>query len=113
MISVRIVTEKEGALLLAEAEGHAGMGGAAGDPVCAAVSVLFRTAASVLEAFVPTSSARTAGRGTLRLDAGDFPEESRDCLFYAAQFLSRGIASLAREFPDAVSLNMERAWRRL
>ena len=109
MISVRIVTEKEGCLLLAEASGHAGMGGEAGDPVCAAVSVLFRTAANVLEAFVPTSSARTAGRGTLQLIAGDFPEESRSCLFYAAEFLSRGIASLASEFPNAVSLSVVRA----
>ena len=84
------------------------MGGEAGDPVCAAVSVLFRTAASVMEAFVPTSSAQTAGRGTLRLSAGDFPKESRECLFYAAQFLLRGIASLAKEFPRAVSLDAER-----
>ena len=109
MISVRIVAEKEGCLLLAEATGHAGVGGEAGDPVCAAVSALFRTTARVLEAFVPTSSVRTAGRGTLQLSAGDFAEESRACLFYAAQFLSCGIASLAKEFPDAVSLKMERA----
>ena len=108
MISVRIVAEKEGALVLAEASGHAGMGGEAGDPVCAAVSVLFRTAASVLEAFVPTSSVRSCGRGTLQLSAGDFAEESRECLFYAAQFLLRGLSSLAEEFPDAVSLKMER-----
>ncbi len=108
MISVRIVTEKEGALLLAEAEGHAGMNGAAGDPVCAAVSVLFRTTASILEAFVPTFSTQTAGRGTLRLSAGDFPEKSRECLFYAAEFLLRGIAPLAAEFPNAVSLKAER-----
>ena len=109
MISVRIVAEKEGALVLAEARGHAGMGGDAGDPVCAAVSALFRTTASLLEAFVPTSSVRSRGRGTLQLSSGDFPEESRECLFYAAQFLSRGVSSLAKEFPDAVSLKIERA----
>lgn len=109
MISVRIVTEREGALVLAEAQGHAGMGGEAGDPVCAAVSALFRTTAGVLEAFVPSSSVRSAGRGTLRISSGDFPERSRPCLFYAAEFLSRGIASLAEEFPRAVSLQRELA----
>ena len=106
---MRIVAEKEGCLLLAEAEGHAGMGGESGDPVCAAVSVLFRTTASLLEAFVPTSSARSKGKGTLQLAAGDFPEESRTCLFYATEFLKRGIGSLAEEFPNAVSLRVETA----
>ena len=109
MISARIVTEKAGCLVLAEAKGHAGMGGAAGDPVCAAVSALFRTTAAVLEAFVPSASVSSAGRGTLQIRAGDFPEKDRACLFFAAEFLSRGIASLAEEFPNAVSLNVERA----
>ncbi len=107
MISVRIVTGKKGCLVLAEAQGHAGMNSASGDPVCAAVSALFRTTAGVLEAFVPSASVRTAGRGTLQISAGDFPDKSGECLFYAAEFLSRGIASLAEEFPNAVSLRRE------
>lgn len=108
MISVRIVTGKEGVLILAEAEGHAGAARFGSDPVCAAVSVLFRTTAAVLQAKVPSVSVRSAGRGSLRICAeGSGAAGERFCLLYAAEFLLAGISSLAEEFPGYVELRRE------
>lgn len=106
MVSVRIVTEK-GCLVLAEALGHAGFGRRGKDVVCAAVSVLFRTTAGVLEGHIPSVSVETAGRGSLVIQTGAFAPDDRHCLLYAAEFLERGIASLADEFPGAVALRKE------
>ncbi len=106
MVSVHIVTE-EGCLVLAEAEGHAGTGRYGNDLVCAAISVLFRTTADVLEKKIPSVSVETAGRGTLRIRTGKISSENRCCLLYAAEFLCSGISSLSEEFPDALELRME------
>ncbi len=106
MISVHIVTE-EGCLVLAEAEGHAGTGRYGSDLVCAAVSVLFRTTGVVLEKKVPSVSMETSGRGSFRIQAGEFSSDEKDCLLYAAEFLGCGISSLAAEFPEAVMLRRE------
>ena len=77
MISVRIVTGKEGVLILAEAEGHAGAG-----------------------RFGSRGSLRICAEGSGA--AGE-----RFCLLYAAEFLLAGISSLAEEFPGYVELRRE------
>ena len=106
MIEIEAVLDDEGTLRACKATGHAGAGKAGTDIVCAAVSVLMRTALSVLsgrEGITVRGGAPKSGH--LWLEA-DFKAEGRDFLFAAGVFLLEGLKSVAQEFPKNCKLNI-------
>ncbi|HNY22741.1 MAG TPA: ribosomal-processing cysteine protease Prp [Treponemataceae bacterium] len=109
MISVDVSLGDRGNLVSASATGHAGKGKRGEDIVCAAVTVLLRTTLAVLSSNGVESSADTAGRGSLAFRVTALREGDIPFLRYAADFLLEGLGSLAREYPDAVELRVQRA----
>ena len=82
------------------ASGHAGAGKAGTDIVCAAVSVLMRTAVKTLcEKKGITIRGDAPQPGQLWLEA-DYSAEGRDFLSAAGVFLIEGLRSVAEEYPD-------------
>ena len=108
MIEIKAVLDESGTLRVCSASGHAGAGLTGNDVVCAAVSVLMRTAVRTL-----------SGRDgiTIRCDApepgflfleADYAEKGREFLFAAGIFLLEGLASVAEEYPEYCSLSIRR-----
>ena len=106
MIEIEAVLDDDGVLRTCNASGHAGAGRTGSDIVCAAVSVLMRTALSVLSGRKGISiSGGAPERGRLWLEAG-YEAEGRDFLFAAGVFLIEGLMSVAQEHPDNCKLNI-------
>jgi hypothetical protein len=105
VIRVNLVLDGSGALVSASAQGHALHGSAGTDIVCAAVSVLMRTAPAVLEESGVPLRVETAGRGTLSMTVVACRQADYPLLRYTAHFLQRGIGALAREYPDSVGVH--------
>ena len=91
--------------------GHAGAGPKGGDIVCAAVSVLSRTAYKVLsDRKGVTVRSEAPNRGEFFLEAsGDGSRENRDFLDGAGVFLKEGLLSVSREFPEFCEVNIVNA----
>ena len=109
MITVVVACGGRGNLVSAEAAGHAGKGKPGEDIVCASVTTLLRTTMTVLAGSGLDLRAETAGRGSLAFRVTAFNEADLPLLTYAAAFLSEGLGSLAREYPEAVALRVENA----
>jgi uncharacterized protein YsxB (DUF464 family) len=101
--------DRFGAIAGFSAQGHAERGSRGTDLACAAFSVLARTAYRSLEALPGIALRGSAGQpGSL-----DFtvlgPASDGDRAAGIADFLMIGLSDLAREYPDAVALTIERA----
>ncbi|GMO40409.1 MAG: hypothetical protein Pg6C_01220 [Treponemataceae bacterium] len=88
------------------AAGHAGYGSRGGDIVCAAVTILLRTAAETLETsegimVTPLEVAEGLLAFTAEC-AGGADARTAERLTTAGDFLAAGLGSLAREFPGCV-----------
>ena len=106
MIDVEAVLDKDGILKECKASGHAGAGKTGTDIVCAAVSVLIRTALNVLsdrEGIVIRGGAPEKGKLWLETE---YNAKGRDFLFAAGEFLINGLASVAMEFPENCKLTI-------
>jgi uncharacterized protein YsxB (DUF464 family) len=106
VIKIDVVIEDDGTLRACKASGHAGAGKTGSDIVCAAVSVLMRTALSVLSGrngIVVRGGAPE--KGELWLEA-DYDAEGKEYLFASGDFLIEGLRSVAREFPQNCELNI-------
>ena len=100
MIEIKAVIDKAGVLRSCRAEGHAGAGKTGYDIVCAAVSVLLRTAVAVLSNRKGITIRTDAPEpGFLWLEA-DYSDEGREFLSSTGEFLATGLNSVAQEFPD-------------
>ena len=85
-------------------EGHAGAGPRGDDVVCAAVSILSRTALSILsksEGVVVRGGAPE--RGVLWLETG-CEKRGASALSAVGSFLVEGLESVSREYPDYCSV---------
>ncbi|MDR0585281.1 MAG: ribosomal-processing cysteine protease Prp [Treponema sp.] len=106
MIEIEVVVDQEGVLRDCRVLGHAGAGKAGADIVCAAVSVLMRSA---LKALSGRKGIRVRGGapepGFLWMEA-DYTAEGREFLSAAGVFLTEGLGSVAEEFPDYCRLNI-------
>jgi len=113
LIDIEAVLDENGILRSCRAGGHAGAGKTGADIVCAAVSVLMRTAVRAL------SGAQGSGvKGiTVRYDApepgllfleADYTAEGKDFLYAAGVFLIEGLASVAEEYPENCKLTIRR-----
>jgi len=107
LIDIEAVLEPDGTLRACKASGHAGAGKAGTDIVCAAVSVLMRTALSILS---NRQGIKLRGgapeRGQLWLEA-DYNAEGKDFLFAAGVFLIEGLKSIAQEYPKNCTLTVK------
>ena len=105
MIEIEAVLDGEGILRSCRASGHAGTGATG---VCAAVTVLMRTAVRTLsEREGITIRCDAPEPGFLFLEA-DYAEEGRNFLFAAGVFLLEGLMSLAEEYPENCILSIRR-----
>ncbi|MDE6736147.1 MAG: ribosomal-processing cysteine protease Prp [Treponemataceae bacterium] len=100
-----LVCSKDGAFRSCEATGHAGFAAKGSDIVCAAVTILLRTAADVLSGLDGVVvRANMAGRGELAFTVVRAAAEKTERLVCTADFLERGLRSLQSEYPQFVRL---------
>ncbi|MBL8968527.1 MAG: ribosomal-processing cysteine protease Prp [Spirochaetaceae bacterium] len=112
MIAAKAVLDAEGRLVRFEAEGHAGSGPKGRDLVCAAFSVLARSAYEALAGLPGVELEGSApDRGSLRFRVRSFGPGSEGRAAGIADFLLAGISGLEREYPGEVGLTIERYWR--
>jgi uncharacterized protein YsxB (DUF464 family) len=106
MIEIDAALDEAGLLVSCKVSGHAKAGPKGSDVVCAAVSVLTRTAFRTL-----------SGRGGVTLRGGapergvfwmetDYSGEGRDFLSGAGAFLIEGFKSAAELYPEFCKLNI-------
>ncbi|MBO7122945.1 MAG: ribosomal-processing cysteine protease Prp [Treponema sp.] len=103
MISVLLVNGRS--LLRCEAEGHALFDKKGRDIVCAAATILLRTAAQTLSqrpGICFTSEEPVLGK--IAFEARADKDSAITELKFAADFLQKGFESLAKEFPQNVQL---------
>jgi uncharacterized protein YsxB (DUF464 family) len=108
LVQIEAVLDENGVLRACKASGHARAGRKGEDIVCAAVSVLMRTAVRVLfgrEGITVRCDAPEPG--FLSVEA-DYTAEGKDFLFAAGVFLSEGLASVAEEYPQYCRLTVRR-----
>jgi uncharacterized protein YsxB (DUF464 family) len=96
-----------GALRGFSVSGHAGSGPRGEDLVCAAVTVLFRTAARLLRL---QGDIRIRGgaseNGRMELQIEELPAPRRQWLIGLSDFLIRGARDLQEENPKAIALRV-------
>ena len=108
MIQIEAVLDENGVLRSCAASGHAGAGKTGTDIICAAVSVLMRTAVSALTGRKGITVRWDApDPGFLKLEA-DYAAEGKDFLFAVGVFLVEGLASVAEEYPKNCTLTLRR-----
>ena len=112
MIDARLVLDPDSCIVRFEASGHAGHGGRGEDIVCAAFTVLARTAFETLAALPGLDVSGSApARGSMSFAVRSLPPELRERAAGIADFLQVGISGLEREYPGEIGLTIERYWR--
>ena len=107
MITITMVLDESGLLKSCDIRGHAGAGKRGTNIVCAAVSVLARTALKVLndkEGIIVRGKAEQ--RGTLFLETEARDSEDKDYLEAVGTYLIEGLTSVAEEFPQYCSITI-------
>jgi uncharacterized protein YsxB (DUF464 family) len=108
VIEIEAVLEKDGTLRACKASGHAGAGKSGTDIVCAAVSVLMRTACSILSTRKGITVRYGAPeKGQMWLEV-DYEAEGKDFLYASGVFLIEGLRSVAAEYPQNCKLSIRR-----
>jgi uncharacterized protein YsxB (DUF464 family) len=100
MIRIEAALDEAGLLRSCRIQGHAGAAPKGGDIVCAAVSVLARTALQVLSHQEGiTVRGKAPKRGTIKMKI-DYAGEGKEFLSAAGSFLLEGLRSVAGENPE-------------
>jgi len=108
VIEIEAVLDSNDILKTCKASGHAGAGKTGTDIVCAAVSVLMRTAVRTLSDRKGITVRWEAPEpGFLFLEAG-YTAEGREFLSAAGVFLTEGLESVAEEYPEHCRLTIRR-----
>jgi uncharacterized protein len=108
VIEIEAIFDGDGVIMTCIAEGHAKAGKAGTDIVCAAVSVLMRTALTVLsDRKGITVNGGAPKPGQMWLEA-EYDADGKEFLFAAGVFLVEGLQSIAREFPKNCKLDIRR-----
>ena len=107
MIDIEAVLDGNGILRSCKASGHAGAGKTGSDIVCAAVSVLMRTAVRTLFNRKGITIRYEAPEPGLFFLEADYTG-GKDFLFAAGVFLIEGLASVAEEYPQNCRLTIRR-----
>jgi uncharacterized protein YsxB (DUF464 family) len=105
VIEIEAVLDDDGTLRACRASGHSGSGRPGSDIVCAAVSVLMRTAVRVLsERDGVTVRCDAPEPGFLFLEA-DCDAGGKGFLHAVGVFLLEGLASVTEEYPEYCKLS--------
>jgi uncharacterized protein len=108
VIRAKLVLDKEGRVLSFDAAGHAGRSSPGYDIACAAFTVLARTTYRALEGLQGIEiEGRAAEPGSLSFEVLR-PAKSAERAAGIADCLVTGMSDLAREYPDAVVITIER-----
>ncbi|MBR4463400.1 MAG: ribosomal-processing cysteine protease Prp [Treponema sp.] len=108
MTTLTLVCGKNGALRSCKASGHADYAAKGYDIVCAAVTILIRTAMQTLsETDGVVFHADAAERGFLAFEVVAASEEKVKWLICMADFLEHGFSSLQSEYPQFVKLQKQ------
>jgi uncharacterized protein YsxB (DUF464 family) len=111
MIEIDATLDEAGLLRSCEVRGHALAGPRGGDVVCAAVSVLVRTAWKVLSGRAGiTVRGGAPERGMFWMET-EYTGEGRDFLFAVGTFLKEGFESVSADYPECCKINIQRRWR--
>ncbi|MDR3333527.1 MAG: ribosomal-processing cysteine protease Prp [Treponema sp.] len=108
MIAIDVAVDEAGLLRSCAVTGHAKAGPKGGDIVCAAVSVLIRTALKTLsgrEGIMVRGDAPERGVFWMEMD---YTQEGRDFLFAVGAFLTEGLESVSVEYPDYCTIHIRR-----
>ena len=106
MIVVAVVLDDAGLLKSCEVAGHAGAGPKGSDVVCAAVSILARTALRTLTAAAGVKVRGGApGRGAFGMEV-DCDPSAAVLLSATTAFLLEGFRSVAEDYPDHCTLRI-------
>jgi uncharacterized protein YsxB (DUF464 family) len=112
VIAAKVVLDEKGGIARFEATGHAGRGKAGQDIVCAAFTVLARTAYETLLGFPGAVLDIVAPEpGILRFRVKSIGSGSPERAAGVADFLLAGLSGLEREYPAELGLSIERNWR--
>ena len=112
MITIAVVLDELELLKSCDVRGHGGAGKRGNDIVCAAVSVLVRTAQSILSSREGIAARSEAGRrGEFSLETEALNKAGQDFLAAAGAFLVEGLASVAGEFPENCSISITKERR--
>jgi len=107
VIRLSLRLRADGCLQGFSASGHAGAGPRGRDAVCAAVTVLLRTAARLLAAQPDLQvSGEAPAEGEMRLALEPPPEERREWVRGVTATLVTGLTDLDREFPGRLKLEV-------
>ena len=105
MIQARLLLDDQGAIRSFEASGHAGKGSRGFDLVCAAFTILARTAVRTIRdvegATVEGSASEPGSMSWKVLEGGG------ERIVGISDFLLTGLGDLALEYPDAIELIVE------
>jgi len=108
VIRARARVDADGLLLDFEATGHAGTGNRGFDIVCAAFTVLVRTAYSALAGLPGAHLEDSAAEpGNLDFHVKSLPDGMRERAIGMSAFLLEGLRALEEEFPEAVEIRTE------
>lgn len=105
MVRIEINIDSDKILKSCRAVGHAGYGTVGTDIVCAAVSILMRTAVSILSDKVEIKS-EVPGKGNFYFEIIDYGHNKTEFLRTTGIFLLEGIRSLVEEYPQNVNLTI-------
>jgi uncharacterized protein YsxB (DUF464 family) len=106
MIRIEAAVDGAGLLRSCRVHGHAGAGPRGGDIVCAAVSVLTRTALGVLSRREGiTVRGEAPERGSISMEI-DYAGNGKEFLSGVGAFLLEGLQSVAGEYPDYCVMNV-------
>lgn len=106
MIDLVLRCTQDGAFSELRACGHANFGTRGNDIVCAAVSVLARTAESFLKNNAGVT-VRAPERGEFTLSVAETTRQNNEQLRFLALFLTEGFNGLQRDYPENVSFRQE------
>jgi len=108
VVEIEAVLDSDGVLRACKASGHAKAGKAGADIVCAAISVLMRTALSVLSNQSGiTIRGGAPKKGELWLEV-EYNAEGKNYLFAVGEFLINGLSSVAQEYPNNCKLTIKK-----
>jgi uncharacterized protein YsxB (DUF464 family) len=109
MIRIEAAVDQAGLLRSCRIHGHAGAGPRGGDIVCAAVSVLARTALQVLSRREGiTVRGEAPERGVIKMEI-DYAGNGKEFLSAAGAFLLEGLESVAGEYPEYCVMSVTKA----
>lgn len=104
-LKIIVSLSKEGLLLSASADGHAGISPKGENLACAAVTVLLRTAYETLSAYPGAKlKAKAEKPGSMSFTVNAWPAEKTDSLKAIGDFLLVGLSGVNREYPGLLEL---------